>query len=262
MNIKSIFFTVAVAMFLAGCTTRDAAQPPPPDEKTPPLRIGVVPNFPPVIFNQQGELAGVEVDLMRRVGRELGRPVKAVVLPQDELIEALLGGRVDVIMSGLSITPARKVRIQFTDSWMSSGLMAMMRIQDAGQFRSKRDIARFNGRIGVVAGTTGHEYVQKNCPAARLVRFSSAADGAIQLQQNTIDLFIDDIPSILWQSSTHSAELVSLLERLTTEQIAWGVRRGDDELLGKLNGMLRKWKSDGSLDVAILKWIPYYDSIK
>jgi len=248
----------------AGCATRHSGptSPPPPDDKIPPLRVGVVPNDPPLIFNQQGKLSGAEVDWMRRVMTELGRPVKAVPLPQDEVMEALLGGKVDVIMSGLTVTPSRKVRMQFTEPWMTSGLMAMMRIRDAGQFASARDIGRFSGRIGVVSGTTGHEYVQKNCPHARVVRIASAGDAAIELQQNTIDLFIDDIPSVLWQSSVHAAELTCLLERLTTDQIAWAVRRGDDPLLAQLNGLLQKWKSDGSLHAGILKWIPYYDSIK
>jgi len=248
--------------FVAGCASRHPEQPPPRDDKIPPLRVGIVPNYPPLVFNQEGKLSGAEVDLMRRVMNEIGRPVSAVPLPQDEVMEALIGGNVDVIMSGLTITPSRKVRMQFTDPWMSSGLMAMMRIKDAGAFRSKQDIARFDGRIGVVNATTGHEYVRKNCPAARVVRIASAGDAAIQLQQNTIDLFIDDIPSVLWQSSMHAAELTCLLERLTTDQIAWAVRRGDDQLLARLNEMLRKWKADGSLDAGILKWIPYYDSIR
>lgn len=260
---KFLWMLLACVLSCAsGCATRDPEAPAPARDKAPPLRVGVDPNFPPIVFNQQGDLSGVEVDLMKRVGRELGRPVRVVVLPQDEVMDALIGGKIDVIMSGLSITPSRKVRINFTEPWMTSGLMAMMRIKDAGLFKSARDIARFKGRVGVVNGTTGHEYVQKNCPDARLVRIASAGDAAIQLQQNVIDLFIDDIPSVLWQSSIHSAELTCLLERLTTDKIAWGVRRGDDDLQRKLNAMISAWEEDGSLDTAILKWIPYYDSIK
>lgn len=254
-----------IAMLAGGCVSTgssDPSAPPPRAHEIPPLRVGVTPNFPPMIFNQQGELAGVEVDLMKLVGRDLGRPVQAVILPWDEIIDELLSGRIDVIMSGMSITDARKMRMAFTDPWMSSGLMVMMRQKDAVHFSSAEDVKKSRGRIGVLSRTTGHDYVRKNCPDAKLVRIASAGDAAVQLQRNRLDLFIHDIPSILWQVSSYEAELTVLMERLTVEQIGWGVRRDDTALTAQLNEIIRRRKQDGSIDAVLLKWMPYYESIR
>ena len=264
--IKRLLPLCLMAGLFLGCNTkrepRSEIKTPPPSPEVPALRVGVTPNFPPVIFNQRGQLAGIEVELMRMVGRDLRRPVKAVVLPWDELMDALLSGHVDVIMSGMSITDARKMRIAFTKPYMSSGLMALMRQADADDFTASADVEQFMGQIGVVPGTTGHAYVRKTCENAHLVEVASPDDAAVLLQRNQIDLFVDDIPSIFWQSSIHEADLSALMIRLTNEQIAWAVRRDQLQLLSQLNGVIERRSIDGSIDAAIEKYIPYYQSIK
>lgn len=247
-----------------GCATKRAPREelPPPSPEVPALRVGITPNFPPVIYNQRGKLAGIELELMRMVGRELRRPVKAVVLPWDELIDSLLSGHVDVIMSGMSITEPRKMRVAFTKPWMSSGLMALVRRAEADGLQSAGDVLRFAGQIGVVPGTTGHAFVRKSCANAHLVEVATPNDAAVLLQRNQIDLFVDDIPSIFWQASIHEADLSALMVRLTQEQIAWAVRRDQTKLLAELNMIIDRRLADGSIDAIIEKFIPYYQSIK
>ena len=58
----------------------------------PPLRVGVSPVFPPMVFKQQGQLVGIEVDLARAVGEQLGRAVTFVELPWEDQIEAVQDG--------------------------------------------------------------------------------------------------------------------------------------------------------------------------
>src|SRR5512137_1243580 len=71
------------------------------------LRVGVSPVFPPMVFRQGKELAGVEVDLARALGEKLGRKVIFVELPWEDQVEALNAGRIDIIMSSMSITMPR-----------------------------------------------------------------------------------------------------------------------------------------------------------
>ena len=255
---------MVVATVVSGCMSKKQPmrEDRPPSPEVQPLRVGVTPNFPPVIYNQRGDLTGIEVDLMRIVGRDLSRPVKAVVLPWDEIIDALLSGDIDVIMSGMSVTDSRKMRVAFTTPWMSSGLMSLMRQKNAERIQSAADVVNFNGRIGVSPGTTGHSYARRSCVNAKLVEIANPNDAAVLLLRNQIDLFIDDIPSIFWQSSIHEAELAALMIRLSEDQIAWAVRRDNDKLLAELNGVIRQRMRDGSIDAVIEKYIPYYQSIK
>jgi len=219
------------------------------------LRVGVTPNYPPMIFKQGETMAGVEADLARRLGQQLGRPVQFIDLRWDEQIPTLLAGRTDIIMSGMSITEAREVRISFTDPYFESGLMAAMRVEDASKYNSRESILNSRASVGVVERTTGDVFVQRNLPNARRIAVSRAADGALELRQRVIGLFVHDAPSIIWLVSENEADLVAFRERLNTEFLAWGVRREDVEFLSQVNAALRGWKNDGTLNSVLRRWL-------
>lgn len=251
---KLFFAALLSVVLLSGCATNDLTKEP--------LRVGLSPDYPPMTFTQDGQPTGLEHDLMLKLGRELGRTITAVILPWNELIDNLAAGKVDIVMAGLTVTKARSVKIVFSDPWMKSGLMAAMRTQDVNDFSSADDIINFTGNIGVVVNTTGHEFAKRNCKSARVIRISSSSDGGLQLKRRAVDLFIDDIPSVAWQVSSNEGSLSLLKESLKQEDIAWGLRRGDDALLEQVNTAIQKWRNDGSLNKAINQWIPYYNDIK
>ncbi len=251
---KKIFLTALLLVGFCGCATTGL--------KGPPLKVGISPNYPPLIFTQDGDLAGIEYDLMRKLARELDRPVTVVSMPWEEQIDALIAGKIDIIMSGMSVTKARQVKIAFSDSWMNGGLGVLMHPSQEGRVTTVEAVKQFNGTIGVIPGTTAQDYVLRNCKNARVVKIASAADAGIQIQRRTVDLFIHDIPSVAWQAATFGDELRLLMEPIDREQIAWGLRRDDTELMSQVNEKLAEWKADGSLDAIILKWIPYYNRIK
>src|SRR5438128_7031685 len=125
--------TLALTLLaLAGCRTgsgQPAAPSPPP---SPPLRVGVTPSSPPFAFRQGGELVGLDVDFARALAGALGRPLQLREVDWDDRIPTLLAGRTDVIMSGMTITPARQVRMAFSDPYLSSGLLAVVRWREDG----------------------------------------------------------------------------------------------------------------------------------
>src|SRR5437762_2391769 len=127
--------TLALTLLaLAGCRTgsgQPAAPSPPP---SPPLRVGVTPSSPPFAFRQGGELVGLEVDFARSLAGALGRPLQLREVDWDDQIPTLLAGRTDVIMSGMTITPARQVRMAFSDPYLSSGLLAVVRRGDRDRY--------------------------------------------------------------------------------------------------------------------------------
>ena len=66
------------------------------------LLVGVCPNYPPIIFSKDGKITGLEGDMALALGRELHKSVEFIAMDWEELIPALISGRVDVIMSGAS----------------------------------------------------------------------------------------------------------------------------------------------------------------
>jgi polar amino acid transport system substrate-binding protein len=221
------------------------------------LRVGVTPDYPPVIFRLNKEITGVEADFARRLAKELNRPLQFIELRWDDQIPALLEGKTDIIMSGMSITEARKIRIDFTDYYFKSGLLAIMRVEDARKYTTIQDIMQSNATVGVVKGTTGDVFVQRNFPnVTRISALSKAGDGPSELKNRRIDIFVNDAPSIIWLVSENEADLTAFWKPLNEEYLAWGIRRDDREFLGLVNSVLREWKKDGTLKGVLTRWLP------
>lgn len=249
----ALVFSIA-AIFLGCATTQNPVVV--QETKQNILRVGITPSYPPLIFKLGDTIAGVEVDLARKLGEELNRQVKFIELRWDDLIPALLEGKIDIIMSGMSVTEARKVRIAFTDHYLKSGLLTAMRAEDSKKYTSLRDLQENHLAAGVIKDTTGDVFVQKNLPRARRVPYSKADLAVFDLKQRRIDIYIDDALSIIWLVSENEADITGLWEPLTDEHIAWGVRRDNRELLTQVNTILRQWKQDGTLKNVLLKWLP------
>ena len=109
---------------------------------SPPLRVGISPDQPPLAFRQDRDLAGIEVDFARELARALGRRVRFVELDWKALIPALERGDVDVVMSGLSITPERAERVLFATPYMRAGQLALIRSADLARFGSPAALRR------------------------------------------------------------------------------------------------------------------------
>jgi ABC-type amino acid transport substrate-binding protein len=250
-----LFLKTALLVFIifvfGSCPTVQAENP------VDPLRVGVAPYYPPIIFKQDGIIAGVEADLANGLAKELGRQVQFVELRRQQLISKLLDGEIDIIMSGMSITRARKIRVNFADHYLKSGLVPMMHFDDAARFESNETVKQGYLSVGVVAGTTSEAYVRKNFPnVIRIAALTKASDGAVSLKNRSIDVFIHDAPSIMWLVSENETHLTSHWKPLNTEDLAWGVRRDDQKLLDQVNGILKNWKNDGTLTKMLLKWLP------
>jgi len=224
-----------------------------------PLLVGVTPNYPPVIFKTNAQITGLEADLARRLAAELGRPIKFIELNWEDQIPALLEGKINIIMSGMTITQARKIRITFSEPYLTSGLMIAFTAENASKYSSLENIIESIPAVGFVEGTTGEVYARDKFPKeTRMIPVKSAIEAAFALKNRRIDIFVYDAPSVVWIVSENEAELRLLPELLNTEYLGWGLRRDNQELIGMVNGSLKKWKNDGTLKETILKWLPYW----
>ncbi len=250
-----IMVPALILLAFSSCTTAQNTGP-------APLRLGITPEFPPMIFLSGGRVAGVEVDLARLLGQRLERPLQFIRVDWKDQIPALLAGKTDIIMSGMTITRARQVRINFTDPYFKSGLLAMMRAKDTPKYKSREDVANSFATIGVIGGTTGDVFVQQNFPNSRKIALSKSGDAPSELKRRSIDIFVYDGPAIMWLVSENEADFVAVKEPLNEEFLAWGVRRDDEALLATVNKILADWKRDGTLNRVLKRWLPYMDFFK
>ncbi len=234
-----------------------AANPAIPNDRV--LRVGVTANAPPLIFRKGEKIQGLEADLAQELGASLGKSVQFVDLKWEDLIPALLDNKIDIIMSGLSVTKLRKVRVAFTEPYLNSGLKAMIRGKDVSKYPSLIMFKYISEtRVGVEKGTTADFLVQKVFRNTERVLISSPEKAARALVKEKIDVFIHDAPVIWWLAAEKESDgIIPVPKFLTREDIAWAVRHEDKELLDSANTFISKWKNDGRLKAIINKWVPY-----
>lgn len=221
------------------------------------LRVGLAPEQPPLVFRDGERIVGLEADNARAVGEITGRRVELVALAASELLPALEQGRIDVIMSGLSVTPERAARVQFLQPYLQAGQMAIMQINRVSRFGQPWAIYREGIRVGVISGSAGAEFARRELTDATVLPFAAVPAAMLALGAGEIDLLLHDAAtSWLLATSDEYTDFISQNHLLTEEPLAWAVRRDDPALAAELTRALSMMRGNGTLDYIIDRWIP------
>lgn len=254
---------VLAVLLAAGCAAnrepdpRDLVPTPTP---VPAIRIGMVEDAPPFSFRQGERPAGIDVDLATYLGQDLGRPLRVFTMPYDDLVPALLDKRVDVIMSGLSISRLRELQVDFGDPIFRSGVGVLIRRSDASRWKSPAQVVKEAQRIGVTKNTTAERYVRENAPDSQVFGYVSNTNAIAELEQRRIDAFVADGPTVAWYAASHEGSMMPMLRPLLTqEQVAWGFRPSSRRLRERVNESIARWRSDGTLNGVLRRWVPAWE---
>ena len=256
---RSCFFRVAVLVFavicLAACV---AASRPGIAPSADILRVGVCANRPPMIFKQNDEThTGFEADFARELAASLGKTVYFIDCDWIDLIPALLENRIDIIMSGMTVTTSRSVRVNFTNPYMRSGQIGLTTNGNALRIRGVNALITASMRVGMEKGTTGEIVSEKYFINAKKVAFTKLVKGVQAVLKGHIDLFVHDAPVVWWFASQYESQgLTALPFFITEEDIAWAVRKDDTALLAGANRFVTAWKQDGRLKKLLRRWLP------
>ena len=243
---------LGIGIFFSGCKT----MLPSGDSKNPILYVGITPDCPPIIFKKGNQILGLEADLARELAKTMDRPLKFVEVPWGQQINALMADKFDVIMSGMTITRARRVRIAFSEPYLQQGQMALVRRTDLDRFGNSLRVCNANANFAVQRKTTGDIFVQQVCRNASSVGNLDPADAAQAICCKMIDIYIHDAPIIIWLASENEADLTTVPIQAPTQSIAWGIKKTDVDLQAALNKILAQWKQDGTLDRIRQSWLP------
>lgn len=239
-----------LVLFCAGCAS---------SMRTPALRVGTSPTMAPIVFQQDGELAGLEVALAEEVGKRTRHRIVWQEMPFSQLINALERGEIDVIMAGMSVTDRRSRRVSFTQPYMRAGQMLMFRRSDLGRLNSTGAAHQLGRPFAVQAGSTGEKFVLHEFPSARVFRFDDTAAMVSALDAGDVDYLVQDAPAI-WHYSLRASDedenRLAFYRYLTHEQLAWAVSHNNDSLRQTLDAALEAMQKDGTLQDLINRWMP------
>lgn len=224
----------------------------------PQLRVGFATDQAPFAFLRAGAPAGIDADLAQEVEFRTGTRFLHQPMDSAALISALRDGRVDVIMGGLGITQQRSMLVGFTEPYLRSGLMALLRERDLARLGNPgRRIYDLDVRIGVVRGTAGEAFIARRL-AGKTFRFDRTDEAVDALARNEVDYVVQDAATV-WgialDPDSRDRGVVSVFDPLTDEPLAWAVRTRDAGLRERLSGHLDRLRADGTVARIVSRWL-------
>lgn len=200
---------------------------------------------PPFAFlDDEGIPEGRDVRMMRRIAKKVGREVRWVRMPFEELLDAAAAGEVDAVCATLGITEERLVRVDFSEPYYETRIAVIVR--DAGGPRNLAELAAKAGaRVGASAGTTSERAVKHALPNATCVPSADAAAIA-GVRDGTLAAAVMDGPAA--DRRARDAEDLRVLKTpLADERYALALPKGSDWRL-PFDGVIVGMRNDGELE--------------
>ena len=211
------------------------------------LVVGMELAYPPFeMTDTAGKPAGVSVELAQELGKALGRAVVIENTAFDGLIPALKTGKIDLIISSMTATTERAQSIDFSDPYLSTGLCLL--VGQKSPVTGMADLDQPGRTVAVKKGTTGHTYASKQIKRAKVLVLDKESAAVLEVVQGKADAFIYDQMSTYQNWQHNQATTRALLTPFQSESWAIGIRKGNNELRGKVNAFLKEFRAKGGFE--------------
>jgi polar amino acid transport system substrate-binding protein len=180
----------------------------------------------------------------------------------DGIIPALITGKFDIIISGMTVTQERNLKINFAEPYIIVGQTMLVNNKHKG-VTSYKDLNDPKYIITSKLGTTGEQAIKRLLPKATYKSFETEPEAALEVVNGKADAFVYDLPYCeSFYAQQGAGKLIFLNQPFTYEPLAWAINKGDPDFLNWLNNFLRQIKNDGRYDKIYNKWIQSTDWLK
>jgi polar amino acid transport system substrate-binding protein len=221
------------------------------------LRVGFESGYVPFeMTNKKGEFIGFDMDYGRRLAKDMGVKFVPVNTAWDGIIPALMTGKIDIIMGGMTITQERNLKVNFADPYIVVGQTILLNNKLKDQVLSYKDLNNPKFIVTSRMGTTGEQAIKRYIPKATYKGFETEAEAGLEVINGKADALVYDLPFCgFLYGSQGKGKTIFLSDPFTFEPLAWAINRGDPDFLNYLNNFLRQTKGDGFYDRMYKKWI-------
>lgn len=205
--------------------------------------------FPPYEYHENDTIVGIDADIARAVAEQMGMELEIQDMAFDSLIPAIQSGKADFAAAGMTVNEDRLKNVDFTDTYAQAAQVII--VTKDSPIASPDDLT--GKKIGVQTGTTGDIYAD-DVENAEVQRFNKGMEAVMALNQGKIDaVIIDREPAKVFVKENEGLKILD--EAFTVEEYAIAVKKGNTELLDKVNGALETLKDNGTLDEIVAKYI-------
>ncbi|GAA4610086.1 ABC transporter substrate-binding protein [Actinoallomurus liliacearum] len=209
------------------------------------LKVGTTNNMKPYSYEENGKLAGFEIDLIDAVAQKLNLKTSFVSLDFSALLPAVNNRQFDTVAAAVGITAPRKKMVDFSDGYLA-GYFGVLTRPDSG---ITADVGTVRGKkVAVLQGSIEDANTSTFIPGANVVRFPDDNSADLALKNKRVDAFFNDFdPNLAIIKKYPDLHLVQPITiPATAFPAGWAVRKGNTTLVTALNGALKQVVADGT----------------
>jgi len=221
------------------------------------LRIGLSTFVPWAMRDKKGDLIGFEIDVGKRVAADMGVEIEHIPTAWDGIIPALLAGKFDAIISGMSITMKRNLTVNFTHPYANTGyiLVGSTAMAQKKDLKTLEDYNSSDITIATRRASTGAIAAQKNFPKAKLIYFDDGTMGIQETANGKVDATTSTPPKAAYDIEKRPGKLFVVDKTLMSPtREAFAVRKGDPDILNWFNNWIDNVKASGWLQERHAYW--------
>lgn len=217
------------------------------------MTLGTYSDFSPMEFvDENGKIVGFDIDLMNAIVSEIGVSAELKEYAWEDIFEGVKSNEVDVIISGITITPERAEQMLFSVPYVNAGQSIIVK-KGNSTIKGPEDLK--DKKVAVLTGTTSeeaaHEYVDD---ASNVIGYSAYEEIRPDLTSGKVDVWINDLAAAVNNVKDNPGwEIVG--EPFTQEFYGIATNLENQILMDEINRILRDMKRDGRLEDLEAKWL-------
>ena len=186
-KLVSVLLVAACVFSLAACGSKDDSKDSGDSKKDSKDTLVMATNaeFPPYEFHEGDDVVGIDADIARAIGEEMGMEVKIEDMAFDSIIPAVTSGKADFGAAGMTVTEDRKKNVDFTDTYATATQVII--VKEGSDIAGPDDLT--GKKIGVQLGTTGDIYAD-DIEDAEVERYNKGFEAVQALTQDKIDAVV------------------------------------------------------------------------
>ena len=248
MALKRLVQAAMAALVLAAAVPASAQQV---------LKVGSTPTGVPFTFldTKTNSIQGIMVDLITEIGKDAGFKVQIEPMQFSTLIASLTSNKIDIISAAMFVTPARKEVIDFSEPFYSYGEGLLVPKSDSKAYATQEDLK--GAVVGAQVGTAFVDALKKSGLFSEVKVYDTIPDILRDVNAGRLKAGFADYPILAYnlkQGGFPEARIVESYKPTTIGSVGIGVRKGDTELLAKINASLAKLKANGTVEKILDKW--------
>ena len=224
------------------------------ETEKPVLKMGTNAYFQPYEFYEGEKIVGIDAEIAAAIAEKLGMTLEIVDMEFDSILTAVNEGSVDFGMAGMTITEDRLLEVDFSISY-ANGVQAII-VKNDSPITSVDDLYAEGAsyKVGVQLGTTGDVYATDDFGGDNVTTYSNGNEAILALIGGSVDcVIIDNEPA---KALVAANEGLKILEtEYANEDYAIRVKKGNTELLNKIDAAIKDLTKDGTIAAIVAKYI-------